>query len=328
MKITPAAIRQQSFETAFRGYEKKEVTTFLDEVSQVVEQLHQENLELKSKLQHVEGEAKRLKDVEDSLFRTLKTAEDTGASIIEEANEAADQIIAEANQTASHATAHVNQMMEEARNKAEEQAATIISAAELKAKETILALRESMQGLVRSYEGLAEQREALVKSLKRISQDTINQIELSEAHYSRLDAKAHQRAIEELSRSQAFTFANLDQLTAQIHQQAELTSAVDPADPLAEMEVIEEELEIEQHDGSPDIHSTVEESTAQIQEETGTSEAEISSNESVETPEEEAEEKPSYPIEEKSSPTAESFPKSEDKEDPKKQSGSFFDQFD
>ena len=48
MKITPAAIRSQSFETSFRGFEKKEVTAFLDEVSQVVEQLNQENLELKS----------------------------------------------------------------------------------------------------------------------------------------------------------------------------------------------------------------------------------------------------------------------------------------
>ena len=212
MKITPAAIRQKTFEVGFRGYEKKEVTLFLDEISEVVDQLHKENMELKTKLQNTEAEAKRLKDVEESLFRTLKTAEDTGAAIIGEANEAADLIIADANETADNATKHIDQMVADSRRQAEEQAAALITAAEVKAKETIVELRESMQGLVRSYEGLAEQRESMVKSLRRIAQDTANQIDLSEAHFSRIDAKAHARAIDELSRSQTFTFGNLENL--------------------------------------------------------------------------------------------------------------------
>ena len=90
MKISPTAIRQKAFETAFRGFEKKQVTDFLEEMSVAMEQINQENFELRSRLQLVEGEAKRLKDVEDSLFRTLKTAEDTGASIITEASYQAD----------------------------------------------------------------------------------------------------------------------------------------------------------------------------------------------------------------------------------------------
>lgn len=327
MKITPAAIRQQSFETAFRGYEKKEVTTFLDEISQVVEQLHQENLELKSKLQHVEAEAKRLKDVEDSLFRTLKTAEDTGASIIEEANEAADQIIAEANETATNATAHVNQMMEEARKKAEEQAATIISAAEIKAKDTIVELRESMQGLVRSYEGLVEQREALVKSLKRISQDTINQIDLSEAHFSRIDAKAHQRAIDELSRSQTFTFANLANLTSATGgKEAEDPDPVREEAPETAAQITEELVEgeeialVEEQEvqGIPDLAPKTEK----------VNEEELKLSEPVEEiePEDISPEEVKPPVEVK--PSEKRDPEPEEKKDTKNQSGSFFDQFD
>ncbi|MFC3417757.1 DivIVA domain-containing protein [Algoriphagus hitonicola] len=327
MKITPAAIRQQSFETAFRGYEKKEVTTFLDEVSQVVEQLHQENLELKSKLQHVEAEAKRLKDVEDSLFRTLKTAEDTGASIIEEANEAADQIISEANETATNATAHVNQMMEEARKKAEEQASTIISAAELKAKETIVELRESMTGLVRSYEGLVEQREALVKSLKRISQDTINQIDLSEAHFSRIDAKAHQRAIDELSRSQVFTFVNIANLTSatggrdQEDPEPVREEAPKTADKNREVNEKLEEVELTEEqevEGIPDLAPK----TEKINEE------ELELSEPVEEiePEDISPEEVKPPVEVK--PSEIKDPEPEQKKDSKNQSGSFFDQFD
>ncbi|WP_332910343.1 DivIVA domain-containing protein [Algoriphagus boritolerans] len=205
MKISPTAIRQKAFETAFRGYEKKGSFSVSGRMSVAMEQINQENLDLRSKLQQVESEAKRLKDVEDSLFRTLKTAEDTGATMITEASEAADQIIAEANamaeettsranqyaeQTISQAdkyaeqtTNEANQILQKAQKQAEEQARIITSAAEAKAKETIKEIRESMQSLVRSYDGLLEQREALVKSLKRLSQDALNQIDLSDAHF-------------------------------------------------------------------------------------------------------------------------------------------------
>jgi DivIVA domain-containing protein len=59
MKISPTAIRQKSFETSFRGFEKKQVTDFLEEMSVIMEQINQENLDLRSRLQQVEGEAKR-----------------------------------------------------------------------------------------------------------------------------------------------------------------------------------------------------------------------------------------------------------------------------
>ncbi|MCE7054477.1 DivIVA domain-containing protein [Algoriphagus sp. AGSA1] len=251
MKITPAAIRQKTFEIGFRGFEKKEVTVFLDEISEVVDALHKENMELKTKLQNTEAEAKRLKDVEESLFRTLKTAEDTGAAIIVEANEAADLIIADANETAANATKHIDQLVSDSRRQAEEQAAAIIGAAETKAKETIVELRESMQGLVRSYEGLAEQREAMVKSLKRIAQDTLNQIDLSEAHYTRIDAKAHARAIDELSRSQTFTFANLENLGYDFDEHA-LEEEIEEVKDVAEKAVEEHEV-IEEQNAEPDL---------------------------------------------------------------------------
>lgn len=321
MKITPAAIRQQSFETSFRGYEKKEVSQFLEEVSQVVEKLHQENIELKSKLQNTEAEAKRLKDVEDSLFRTLKTAEDTGASIIEEANEAADLIISEANSQSEQTVASANEYAKKVEAHAQQQASVILGAAETKAKETIVELRESMQGLVRSYGGLVDQREALVKSLKRISQDMLNQIDLSDAHFSRIDAKAYQRAIDELSRSNAFTFANIENLVPE----EEFVPENEQEDPMAEMEVIEEELELEIHDSTPDLKVEQEvKEEKEVEEEIVDEEKAV---EEKETPKEDPE-----PVKEekkviiKSSVPEEEKPKS--KEDKSNQSGSFFDQFD
>ncbi|NVJ85335.1 MAG: DivIVA domain-containing protein [Algoriphagus sp.] len=314
MKISPTEIRKKSFETSFRGYEKKEVEQFLDQLSQSFDQVCQENLELKSKLQQVESEAKRLKDVEDSLFRTLKTAEDTGASIIEEANAAADQIIEEANYNAKHANEYAEKIIKETKQKAEADAAVIIAAAETKAKEVIVELRESMQGLVRSYESLVEQRENLIKSLRRISQDMLNQIDLSDAHFSRIDAKAHARAVEELSRSQTFTFGNLAALTEQLGQMISQTQVIveeEVEDPMAEMEVIEEDLEIEIHDSTPDVQAEVEEEAVE--------------EEQVEETEDEP--KVEKKVKNGAADTQEE-PESPKEEDPSKQSGSFFDQLD
>jgi len=312
MKITPAAIRQRTFEVGFRGYEKKEVTLFLDEISEVVDALHKENMELKTKLQHTEAEAKRLKDVEESLFRTLKTAEDTGAAIIAEANEAADLIIADANEIADNATKHIDQLVADSRRQAEEQAGAIIGAAEIKAKGTIVELRESMQGLVRSYEGLAEQRESMVKSLRRIAQDTANQIDLSEAHFSRIDAKAHARAIDELSRSQTFTFANLEKLGYEEEEEIEES-------PMAEMEFIEE------HDSTPELEEEIEKACA-AEEALEMEDAKMQlEDEALDKDIEELEEAKIKPVAETLKHQA-SQPKYTD--DSKNQSGSFFDQFD
>lgn len=320
MKITPAAIRQKTFEVGFRGYEKKDVAVFLDEISEIVDALHKENMELKTRLQNTEAEAKRLKDVEESLFRTLKTAEDTGASIIVEANEAADLIISEANETAENATKHIDQLVTDSRRQAEQQAAVIIGAAETKAKETIVELRESMQGLVRSYEGLAEQRESMVKSLKRIAQDTLNQMDLSEANFSRIDAKAHARAIDELSRSQTFTFANLEKLGYK--EEGALGEEIDDS-PLTEEQVIEEQLELEGHDSTPDIELEIsEEEKEELEMEDTKMELE---DEVLEEDIDELEETKDKPVVEnlKQQTAQHKYP-----EDSKSGSGSFFDQFD
>lgn len=325
MKISPTAIRQKAFETAFRGFEKKQVTDFLEEMSVAMEQINQENFELRSRLQLVEGEAKRLKDVEDSLFRTLKTAEDTGASIITEASEAADQIIAEANQIAEHTTKQAHQYADQLKKQADEHARVITSAAEAKAKDTIKEIRESMQSLVRSYDGLLEQREAIVKSLKRLSQDALNQIELSDAHFFRIDAKAYQRAIDELSRSSHFTVANVSTLATTIPTQ------VPPIEEEAESQFEEdmssahldddtqETIEALQHDLEDMGELAVEEEVV-VEEEPM---PELEEEPMMEEGQEIVEELPETPKAEVQQPQEEPTP-----EDPKKSSGSFFDQFD
>jgi cell division initiation protein len=327
MKISPTAIRQKAFETSFRGFEKKQVTDFLEEMSVAMEQINQENLDLRSKLQQVESEAKRLKDVEDSLFRTLKTAEDTGASIITEATEAADQIIAESNSIAEQTTKEANHYAQQVKKLADEQARIITSAAEAKAKETIKEIRESMQSLVRSYEGLLDQREALVKSLKRLSQDALNQIDLSDAHFFRIDGKAYQRAVEELSRSSHFTVANI----AALATQAVSPLSAEPEDQFEEEmstatldEETQETVNALQHELEDEGELEVEVGEEEYLEDEILEEEATPATAQVELEEELIEEEIPAEPEMESKQTVED-PKPED---PKKSSGSFFDQFD
>lgn len=331
MKISPTAIRQKAFETAFRGYEKKEVSAFLEEMSVVMEQINQENLDLRSKLQQVEGEAKRLKDVEDSLFRTLKTAEDTGASIITEASEAADQIIAEANSISDQATKEANHYAQQVQRHADEQARIITSAAELKAKSTIKEIRESMQSLVRSYEGLLEQRDAMVKSLKRLSQDALNQIDLSDAHFLRIDGKAYQRAVEELSRSSHFSVANIAALTPLVPPPA----AAEPEEQFEEDvtsatldEETQETIAAMQHELEDEGELAVEEQEEEMIEEEIAEEEVMESAPVADEIEIEEEEELEIREEIPAKIEAEVQPDPPKQESPKNSSGSFFDQFD
>lgn len=333
MKISPTAIRQKVFETSFRGFEKKQVTDFLEEMSVAMEQINQENLELRSRLQQVEGEAKRLKDVEDSLFRTLKTAEDTGAAIINEASEAADQIIAEANQLAEQTTQEAQRYAEQLATYSKEQSRLITQAAEENAKETMRELIENVKGLIKSYEGLAEQREALVKSLRRLSQDALNQIDLSETHFSRIDAKAYQYKAEEQSRTNYFSAANVASFAPQ--------GNASPVDSLPEVE--EPQNEAQHQISEESVESNVTQDLDEedlISEENSISEEEFvaatpadSAELQVEADQEEAFEEelanmPEIQSEEIDQEESSTLPEDQKKEDNKPASGSFFDQFD
>ena len=331
MKISPSAIRQKVFETSFRGYEKKQVAVFLEELSVVMEQMNQENFELRSRLQQVEGEAKRLKDVEDSLFRTLKTAEDTGAAIMNEASEAADQIIAEANQLAEHTTKEAQRYAEQLGTYSQEQSRLITQAAEENAKETMRELIEHVKDLITSYESLVEQREGLVYSLRRLSQDALNQIELTETQFARIDAKAYQFRVEEQSRSNYFSAANIAVLASldgptswdpvleakQTQKEPQHITSEEKVESIVSQELIEQDLDSEEElvsdtlVDSDDLGEDLQ-VEADLDEEFEGKLADMPKSQSEKLDNEESS----------------SVPEDQNKEDNKPSSGSFFDQFD
>ena len=90
MKITPLEIRQHAFEKIFRGYNIDEVDTFLANISQEWERVSEDFRQTKNNLEVAEREILRMKEIENSLFKTLKAAEDAQQQINEKAQAEAD----------------------------------------------------------------------------------------------------------------------------------------------------------------------------------------------------------------------------------------------
>ncbi len=193
MKITPLDIRQKTFEKHFRGYDKDEVTSFLTLMSQEWEKMTEEKKMLQMKFEQSEKEASKLREVEESLFKTLKTAEDTGASIIEQANKTAELILKEAQMNAESLNA-------ESRNKAR----NMVDQAESQAKNIMEDLKEDINLLVDNYEKLLSQRESLLKSLKKMATETLENVKSAQEDFTEVDISAHSRMLKELQRKDKY----------------------------------------------------------------------------------------------------------------------------
>jgi cell division initiation protein len=166
MKITPLEIRQKGFERTLRGYDKDEVNAFLLTLSQEWERTQDEVKELKMKFETAEREVVKLREVENTLYRTLKTAEDTGASITEQANKSAALLLGES-QLKSDA------MLSEAKTKAR----NIIEEAEQTTKQLVEEMEEKLKHLADQYKTMELHRDNLLADLKRFAGETIDRVE-------------------------------------------------------------------------------------------------------------------------------------------------------
>ncbi len=165
MRITPLEIKRKTFEKKLRGFDKDEVDAFLASLSQEWERLLNENNELKIKQETAEIEVKKLREVENSLFKTLKTAEDTGANLIDQANKAAELHLREA-QMNSEA------VMRETKSKA----TRIIEEAENQAKNLIVEMQDIIKDLAKNYQSIENHRDSLIGELKNIILDITDRI--------------------------------------------------------------------------------------------------------------------------------------------------------
>jgi len=166
MKITPLEIRQKTFERTLRGYDKDEVNAFLLTLSQQWERTQDEVKEMKTKFETAEREVVKLREVENTLFRTLKTAEDTGANVIDQANKSAELHLRES-QIKSEA------MMNDAKTKAR----NIIEEAEQTTRQLVEEMEEKLRGLADQYKTMELHRDNLLSDLKRFASETMDRVE-------------------------------------------------------------------------------------------------------------------------------------------------------
>ncbi|HVD98041.1 MAG TPA: DivIVA domain-containing protein [Cytophagaceae bacterium] len=175
MKISPIEIRKKDFEKAFRGYEKEEVDAFLQSLSQEWEKVLEENREHQKKIEALEKEVARMRDVEATLYKTLKTAEDTSSNIIEQSNKAAELHVREAQMNAEA-------LLNEARGKAR----AMIEDAELEVKNILDDLQIDAKNIEREYNYIDTQKEYLLDEIKNYVKDTLDKVQKHEQKTNRL----------------------------------------------------------------------------------------------------------------------------------------------
>ena len=96
MNISPLDIRKHEFRRTFRGFDPDEVTTFLDMVSIEYENLVRENALLTERVQNIDSQLKKYRDIESTLQETLLSAQRAREDTLKTAKKQAEVIIREA----------------------------------------------------------------------------------------------------------------------------------------------------------------------------------------------------------------------------------------
>jgi cell division initiation protein len=180
MKITPIEIRQKQFERTLRGYDKEEVSAFLSSLSQEWERNQDETKEMRYKLEAAEREVVKLREVENSLYRTLKTAEETGSSMIDQANKAAELHLRETNMKAEA-------LLNEAKAKAKD----TLEEAESIAKQMLEEMEDRLKELSQTYRDFEAHRDNLLADMKRLATDALERVERAKTNAREFDPDAH-----------------------------------------------------------------------------------------------------------------------------------------
>ena len=96
MKVTPLDIQQQQFKTRFRGFDIREVDTFLEQMAETVESLQKQNQNLGDEVRRLELEIQGYRKREETFKRALLNSQKVLDQMKDNARRSAELIIAEA----------------------------------------------------------------------------------------------------------------------------------------------------------------------------------------------------------------------------------------
>ena len=96
MRLSPLDIQSQQFRTKLKGYDTREVETFLELAASEFEELIRENGKLKEKLARLSNQYEELKQREQTLKETMMTAQKITEDMKSSARKEAEIILKEA----------------------------------------------------------------------------------------------------------------------------------------------------------------------------------------------------------------------------------------
>ncbi|MCU0453653.1 MAG: DivIVA domain-containing protein [Bacteroidetes bacterium] len=96
MKITPLEIKRQQFKKVMRGFDPVEVETFLDMLSNELEEHVRTTKDLRDRILELETQLADYKQMEKTLQQTLMQAQEASGKSIENSRKEADLIIRDA----------------------------------------------------------------------------------------------------------------------------------------------------------------------------------------------------------------------------------------
>lgn len=115
MSLTPVDIIHTKFGSAFSGYRKSEVDSFVDESRRSIEQLIQEKSELQRVCSELQDEVTRVRGIESTLSAVLTTAQSVAEDVKANAHKQAETILQEAEVARVRMTIEAQQSLEKRR---------------------------------------------------------------------------------------------------------------------------------------------------------------------------------------------------------------------
>lgn len=113
--LTPVDLQNKAFKGGI-GYDKKDVESFMHELSSDYEQLYRSNVELTDKVATLNESLQHYKSVEDSMQKALTLSEKTAEETVNAANDKARLLTTEAEKKAENILADAKQELENTKN--------------------------------------------------------------------------------------------------------------------------------------------------------------------------------------------------------------------
>jgi cell division initiation protein len=147
ISITPLDMRQARFTTALRGFDKADVTAFLQEAAEGFDLAMRENERLRMEIVRLEASLNQYRELEGNLKTTLMSAQKVADDMRENARKAADDMREDAQKAA-----------DEMREHAQQEAARLVREAEGRVELMVQKAQARTEDIEREIDGLRIKR--------------------------------------------------------------------------------------------------------------------------------------------------------------------------